>query len=236
MDNRYLSSLSDELLSKCNRVRDLIGARHWLSVGHHKESLLIGLLRRHLPSNVTASRGFVLSALDDEFCTTEQDILFLDTTSQAPLFYEDGIAIALPHHLIGAISVKSTLKKETLKDALSGLQSLHQLPDLRLATRPIWTGAFFFSAVDTVSNNAAILHSYLSEFTDCPEWTRICSLPDLLMIRKHQNEKTENIGYKCRSLSAAYFIGDLLDHVADLRGTGPSSFVHALDDATPERF
>jgi len=33
----YLCSWSDELVSRANRVRMLIGDAHWLSDGHHKE-------------------------------------------------------------------------------------------------------------------------------------------------------------------------------------------------------
>jgi len=57
--NRYLASLSAELRAQATRVRDLIGDRHWLSDGHHKEYLLKDMLARHVPSSVAVSRGFV---------------------------------------------------------------------------------------------------------------------------------------------------------------------------------
>ena len=234
--HRYLLTLSEELLARCNRVRALTGNAHWLTDGHHKESLLIGVLKRHLPANVIACRGFVISAVDNTFCSTEQDIVLLDTAANAPLFYEDGVAIAFPHHLIGAISVKSTLTKTTLQDALLGLQSLHSLPDDVLTERHPWTGAFFFSAGKTVSNDPSILRKYLIAFGERHKWSRICALPNLLLVNRNHEAESRFLGYNCCGLSAAYFIGDLLDHIAELRSAGSSPFMKSLDDDTPEQF
>jgi hypothetical protein len=67
-------------------VRDLIGSKHWLSDGHHKEFLLTALLERHLPAGTIAGRGFVIHPDEPDQCSTEQDILVVDSTREAPVF------------------------------------------------------------------------------------------------------------------------------------------------------
>src|SRR5262249_30217168 len=69
--HRYLLSLAEELHSQSTRVRDPIGDAHWYYDGHQKEYLLVDLLRRHLPSGMLASRGFVISATDPEHRSRE---------------------------------------------------------------------------------------------------------------------------------------------------------------------
>ena len=66
---RYLTSLAFELKAQSQRVRDLIGTKHWLSDGYHKEELLRSVLRRHSPSAVTWTRGFVTSPTEAQSCS-----------------------------------------------------------------------------------------------------------------------------------------------------------------------
>lgn len=44
---RYLESIAKAAVSQSRQVRDLIGSRHWLSDGRHKEALLAGLIRQY---------------------------------------------------------------------------------------------------------------------------------------------------------------------------------------------
>src|SRR5689334_16926955 len=120
----YFKSLADELLSQANRMRNLIGDKHWLTDGHHKEYLLTTLLERHLPSGMLASRGFVVDPRFTELCSREQDILIVDTSLQGPLFNQGGTVIALPRSVVGAISVKSTLTTKSLEDTIENQNSV----------------------------------------------------------------------------------------------------------------
>src|SRR3712207_1006807 len=101
---RYLASISEELLSQANRVRDLIGDRHWFSDGHHKEQLLASVLRRHLPADIIVSRGFVIDAVDPGGCSKEQDILVVDAHREAPIFRQGDLVICFPRTILAAIS------------------------------------------------------------------------------------------------------------------------------------
>jgi hypothetical protein len=138
----YLDSLGKELLASQDRVRNLIGDRHWLSDGHHKEAVIRGVLGRHLPIGVTADRGFVLSPDEPENPSREQDLLLVDTFVEAPLLQQGGITVTLPSNVLAAVSVKSTLTVATLKDAIAGLATVLQAAGSH-APR-LWSGAFFY--------------------------------------------------------------------------------------------
>src|SRR5262249_6536833 len=141
---RYLASLAGELHSQATRVRDLIGTSHWLSDGHHKEYLLRGLLERHLPGQMIAARGFAVSSQDENLRSTEQDILIVDVSHEAPLFYQGGLVIAFPRTVKAAVSVKTTLDSSTVPDSVAGLNVLRNVCKDETEPRSIWCGAYFF--------------------------------------------------------------------------------------------
>ena len=55
-DSDYFISLSNELSSLKNRVRNFIQGEHWLTDGEWKESVLRSFLRRNLPKSVEIGR------------------------------------------------------------------------------------------------------------------------------------------------------------------------------------
>lgn len=149
--HRFLLSISSELDSQSNRVRDLIGDKHWLSDGHHKEFLLLSLLRRHLPASTMASRGFVISPVVPTLCSTEQDILIIDTTYEAPLFQQGDLAICFPRMVLAAISVKTRFTRREILDSIDGLNSVRNIARDAPDQRSVWCGAFFFGTDDAYS-------------------------------------------------------------------------------------
>ena len=122
--HRYLLSLAGELHSQSTRVRDLIGDAHWYCDGHQKGYLLLDLLRRHLPSGMLASRGFVISATETDRRSREQDILVVDATQEAPIFNQGGVIIVFPRFVRAAVSVKTTMNSVTVEDSVAGLNSV----------------------------------------------------------------------------------------------------------------
>src|SRR5947207_2476530 len=101
---RYLKSIAAAAVSQSRQVRDLIGDRHWLSDGRHKEALLAALVTRYAPAGTIVCSGFVLHPSDLTLCSREQDILVLDTSKEAPLFHHAGLAVAFPDTVLAAIS------------------------------------------------------------------------------------------------------------------------------------
>ena len=72
----YQKSISNELISIKNRVRNFIDDHHWGEDGRYKEIILSEILRRHLPKNVSVGTGFVVN---QDNISTQIDIIVYDS-------------------------------------------------------------------------------------------------------------------------------------------------------------
>lgn len=118
----YLESWTEELSARANRVRNLIGNRHWLTDGHHKEVIVREFLLRYLPSQLVIGSGFI-KALDEDLCSTEIDILISDNLKHPAYFNEGGIQILPPSSVVAYIEMKSTFSSTSLCSALTGVSA-----------------------------------------------------------------------------------------------------------------
>lgn len=233
--NHYLRSLAAELESQASRVRDLIGAKHWLSDGYHKEELLRVVLRRHSPSGISWTRGFVLSPTDADSCSREQDILAVDTGEEAPIFAQGELAIAFPRGILAAISVKTTLSRKTLDDAVAGLNTVRDVAHATgLEARRIWCGAYFYGAESDLK--VATIYEWLTEAirkspVTLPLLQQAASVPlgpDLVSLANDElfrldygldeSRRFRVRGFDCGGLATSIFLVNVLDHIAGLRG------------------
>jgi hypothetical protein len=242
--SRYLVSLADEVLSSADRVRNLIGSKHWPTDGHHKEAILLAVLARHLPAGTHASRGFVVSAFESDCCSKEQDILILDTLVEGPLFDQGNVVIACEHQVLGSISVKSQLTKETVEDAIQGLRSINVVPSAKMTTDSRWYGMYFFNESETVAGNRAIVTAYMDQLCGTGEnsssgarmdgFDCLCCGRDILVKARYATEAdgtrtVKPVAYDCKGLAPAIFLADLLDHIAAKRGAAQSGIAASLD-------
>ena len=249
---RYLRSLAEELHAQSTRVRDLIGDRHWYYDGHHKEYLLIDLLKRHLPSGMLASRGFVISPTDPEARSREQDILIVDVSQEAPVFQQGGVIIVFPRIVRAAVSVKTTLDSGTIKDSVKGLNSVRDVSAGHLEPRLVWCGAYYFEVSEDVTANPILPYRHIEKaIRSSPVRHPLTALsshpsplgPDLHSSAKHLAYKLDHghcsdpqttigpriFGYHCSGLATAFFLGELLDHLANTRGATDSDFSYFAD-------
>lgn len=242
---KYLISLTDEILSSADRIRDLIGSKHWLTDGHHKEAILLSVLERHLPAGTKPTRGFVVTAFESDHCSTEQDILILNTLTEAPLFDQGNVAIAFPHQVFGAISVKTTLDTETLKDAADGLQTIGEVPESKVGIDSRWYGLYFYNESEIVAGNRQLVLKYVNSLlktTDnasteprFPAFNCLCCGRDILVKPRSSTDDEGNrvikpVAYNCDGLAPALFLADLLDHIAATRGASESGIAASLDN------
>jgi hypothetical protein len=243
---RYLLSLAQELESQSTRVRDLIGGSHWLSDGHHKEYLLLGLLQRHLPLGMIAARGFVVSPTDPEKRSKEQDILIVDALQEAPVFHDGGLVISFPRQVRAAISVKSTMSSASIDDSVTGLNTVKSLARSTEDYDNIWCGAYFFAesesinlnpklAIDNLASSLANARQTLSP-TLSETW-RPCGLnlfatsARIAIQIRHRAPSAEGCpgkdvlsGFNAAGLSTSIFLADLLEHLATTRGSYENDF------------
>jgi hypothetical protein len=257
---RFLLSLAEELHSQSNRVRDLIGDAHWLSDGHHKEYLLTHLLSRHLPLGVIASRGFVVSPTDPADRSTEQDVLLVDTQRESPLFNQGGLIISFPQSVLAAVSVKTKLRSSEVEDTIRGLNTVRSVANDHVEPREIWCAGYFFEPATADGCVASTVYRQIEDAVfKHPVRKRLIPAkyplpcgPDLMCTAKdfafsiNHNYKSDDSaaaspcinGYSCKGLSTAFFLANLLSHIAAVR-RGPqtdfSAFAQSftLESLTP---
>lgn len=243
----YLSSIADELLSQAKRVRDLIGARHWLSDGHHKEYLLSNLLLRHCPSATIVARGFVVNPRDMRSCSREQDLMIIDTHSEAPIFFQGGLAITSPRTLLASVSVKTNFGKAELRDSVESLATVRRVAAAAgQSPSRIFCGAYFFETSPTVTESPAIVYRYLQEFmtgaaavhhsplglteiAHCPDY--LASAQDLIYKLTAESDTACRVdGFSCLNFGTAIFLAALFAHIAALRGVSYPDFADIAEN------
>ena len=249
---RYLFSLAEELTAQAKRVRDLIGGSHWFSDGHHKECLLLDLLRRHLPGNTIAARGFVIGSSGEEAQSREQDILILDTSSEAPIFHQGGLVIGFPAQVLASISVKTTLGRKEIIDSVASLNGLRNVAYRDRHDQDIWCGGFFFEEDAGMRNFPKRRYKAIQDGIDQNPVTPpppsavtspklapdiLASSKDLAFIIHHSYRSDESTieparlnSYECNGMATAIFLASLLDHIAAVRGCD-SEFATLIDEA-----
>ena len=239
----YLASISEELNSQCKRVRNLIGNKHWLTDGHHHESVLLSLLERHITGKYHASRGFVVDTLRAESSSTEQDILIIDSLKERPIFDQFGVVITPHANVAASISVKANLTKPNVVDSVEGLSTIYTgIPFQKNDVDPVWSGAFFYDHNDTVQNTPSIVLDYLEEIVE-KELVDVLALPNVIcssnefVYASQANYQENRLHYYClryQKLSSAVFIAHLAEHLAHRDGES-SSFNDMLSLINPEQ-
>jgi hypothetical protein len=117
----FQESITQELDSIKNRVRNLIGNRQWAEEGRYKEDILRTLLRKFLPKNLSVGTGFILKANGDNdidnVLSSQLDIIVYDNTRPV-LFSEGDFIITTLSNVCGIIEVKSKLTEFTFRNVV----------------------------------------------------------------------------------------------------------------------
>lgn len=140
----FLESWSAQFLSQANTVRNLIGDAHWLSDGHHRESILRDFIGGYLPVNVTVSSGFVKPPNPRYKCSNEIDILISDVQNRTHYYNQNGLRIIPPEALVALIEVKSKHSKKKLGEALVNICAAQLIASEFASLSPVWSGIAFF--------------------------------------------------------------------------------------------
>lgn len=145
----FLESWADELASRSNRVRNLIGDAHWLSDGNHKEALLRDFIQRHSPRHLSISNGFIRSSSNPGSCSPEIDILIADASAHAPLFAESDLYITPPISVVAHMQVKTSYAKGEVVSALQNVQDSQAIIASHARPARVWRAIFFYTVPDS---------------------------------------------------------------------------------------
>ena len=104
---KYQKSVSNELISIKDRVRNFIDDRHWGEDGRYKEVILRNVLIRYLPQNVSVGTGFVVD--ENREVSTQIDIIIYANTVP-PMFLLDDFVVVAKESVLGIIEVKTNIR------------------------------------------------------------------------------------------------------------------------------
>ncbi len=228
-----LESWADELLSKADRVRNLIGNAHWLSDGHYKEELVKEYFVRHLPNSLRVTRGFICSIDEATRVSPEIDILITDQESELPWFVEGGLTIAPPTAVCGQIHVKTEFGAKELMDVFESCYRVFESCEPHRDPTECWAGAIFFAHSDCSNDQdfskrfKTTLEKYLKDSSDkrhlqyLPDCIAIVGGPVVILQKQHSSDhetKIESIRmFHCNRLSVAILLSHFYDSLT-IRG------------------
>lgn len=211
---RYMQSLTQELMSTKNRVRDFIDDAHWLTDGEWKESVLRNILRRHLPKTYEVGRGFVICGAQ---ASKQIDILIYRTDT--PVLFRDGDLVFLtPDAVVGIIEVKSALNGTQAAAAIDVLAKQVRL--IRCKGRYSFFSSLFSydaSASDDMllsaakdaaqgDSNVALSFASLGESSFLRFWTEDPEHPQLPVRRWHS--------YRLDHMAPGYFLHNIIERIS----------------------
>lgn len=205
----YRKSISNELISIKDRVRNFIDNKHWGEDGRYKEIILIETLKNLLPQNVTVATGFVMS--DNNQPSKQIDIIIYK--NEYPVLFKLADFVVVPKEsVIGIIEVKSKLDSVKFTKAISNSRKNGELIGNRIFNGIFgYETSFRFNGTGLSNNiSRALAHNngYLNH---------VCLGKDYFMKYWRNGNPRVNDGLRCYSsyeipdLSFGYFISNLVE-------------------------
>lgn len=214
---KYHESLTDELHSLKDRIRNLIDDSHWLSDGEHKEAALRTILRRHLPESLIVGRGFIVT--EDE-SSTQIDILIVDS-NKPTLFKDSDLMLVTPDCVKAVVEVKTSLDSSTeLNDQMTKLAQIGKLYHDNMSEIP-WLGLFCYES--DLQNHQFLLDSVQFAYGKTgiainavaygrDRFVRFWPYLEQELGDRHQDTlECRWRVYDLENLASAYFIGNVVD-------------------------
>ncbi|MGN6402329.1 MAG: DUF6602 domain-containing protein [Flavisolibacter sp.] len=229
---RFQESITRELEIIKDRVRDLIGDRHWGEEGRFKEAVLKNILRKFLPNNISVGTGFIVDSNNGNDISRQLDIILYDNTCPV-LFSEGDFIITTKKNVKGIIEVKSRITTTSLRGVIQQFdESIEMLLPLNMYRHTIFRrerdyqtriflGIFAFEfdgnidseRIDNALTGSRGLVNHISLGTNLfiRRWRR----GDAERLEPPVNSQTDfyNI-YDINNLSFSYFISNLIDIVS----------------------
>jgi hypothetical protein len=217
----YLVTWAEEIASRLNRVRNIIGAAHWPSDGAYKEHLLREILERHLPNYLITHRGFIRDILHSQACSPEVDILVSNPAIHVPIFHEGGLQIAAPSAVLATAEVKSSYSVSTLRDAFLNVTRVRALALSGRENADVWSSIVFTDSSDVISAGSLLADVERA----LPACSEVRLLPQCVAIANSAIAILDGVdtelrvrAFECRSAALALALAYIFGHVqASLR-------------------
>ncbi len=219
----FQESITEELIVIKNRVRNLIGNRHWGEEGRYKEAILKSVLRKFLPNNISVGTGFIINSDDHNKISKQIDIIVYDN-SYPVLFSESDFIITTMKNVKGIIEVKSSIRNgaNIFRNIIKQFNKSIEPIQIETEENEIFLGIFAFQFNGNI--NSDVIDMNLKSYT---KKINHISLGKDYFIRKWKREDKDQLEppvecdsdfyniYKTIDLSFSYFINNLLYTVCD---------------------
>lgn len=208
----YRKSISRELLSVKDRVRNFIDDRHWGEDGRYKEVILSEILKNALPQNISVATGFVIG--DKNKISTQIDIIIY--VNDYPVFFKMADFVVVPKEsVVGIIEVKSNLDSSNIKLTIEKNHINGQIIGWH-----IFNGIFGFETGFEFIESNGISNGIKESLEDNHGYlNNICFGKDYFMKYWDKGNPSVSDGvpcysfYKIEDLSFGYFISNLIESI-----------------------
>ena len=242
-NSEYLKSWSSELSARANRVRQLIGGRHWPTEGRHKEVIVREFIQRYISSALVVGGGFIKSSISGE-CSKEIDILITDPARHPAYFNEGGVQIVPPSSVVACLEIKSSFTQSNLQKAVENIASIKKAMDS--IEMNVWRCVFFMyneKGLDVFSSYIARqIEQLVSEADHDKAYEYLDSMPtcvatlDTYVAFISSDNIDNNVVLNCfdfGDLSCAAALDDLFEHVRAHFGESSVGELSELISALP---
>ncbi len=227
----FHKSISNELLLTQNRVRNLIGDKHWASDGAYKEVIFKQVINRFLPKNIETGSGFIVDTINGEIhCSTQIDVILYDTNYPV-MFRQNDFVIISPQSVKGIIEIKTNPNQKTIRKAITQLTKICDV----LIPQNIFVGIFAFNyqynyihlKSALLENKGKVNHLALGNKFFIKYWPEIWN-------QNVKNSPSKFSIYKLEDLCISYFISNLIADITDHDLTGNNWFMFPLPEGKEE--
>ena len=215
----FQKSITKELNTIKDRVRNLIGNTHWGEEGRYKEAILKNVIRRFLPTNLSIGTGFVIRKNNDEPQVSKQiDIIIYDNTVPV-LFSEGDFVITTYKNVRGIVEVRTKIRIGELQEIIQKAKENGEL-----IGKNIFNGIFSYEFDDNIDSNTVNqalrrARGYVNHISLGPNvFIRFWKRED----RNRLHPPVENCNndfynfYSLEGLSFSYFISNLLEFTCSI--------------------
>jgi hypothetical protein len=202
----------------------LIGDAHSLRDGHHKEYVLVDVFTRSSPRP-----GFMVSRMQQNECTTEQDIHVIDSTVEAPHF-------RIPwSRRCQSRAPSAKQKSPTLVQVSLQCCEWRSRRSISVALRRVLLCHAIFPSGTVASHLATQIHAHCERyFTSATQSPRHLFEPATGPVFIAEPDHTNEHGYRlrcydCGTLPTTFSLADLLEHLAMRRGSADTTLSLAAE-------
>lgn len=204
----YQRSISKELLSIKDRVRNFIDNHHWGEDGRYKEIILSHVLRQHLPKGVSVGTGFVIN----NGSITKQIDAIVYRDDYPILFKQDDFVIVPAECVLGIIEVKSRVTTQV------GCEAIRVATDNgKIIGGKIFNGIFAFEKQDLNLEGENIINAlrYSAGAVNniCFGNSFFIKYWDVGMPKNNPCDNSNYAVYRIADLSFGYFISNLIEDI-----------------------